>query len=143
MNPKQIGLEGELKAIQILRKLGFMNIEHSKTFYDIYAEKEGKKYFYEVKTRSKPIFQIPRSQLERLRGLNGIVFIVCISKNYCKFISLCEVEKEICISSDQSSITISGLSIDLLKKIDASAEKNQRDRSKEIVFVLEQFYHTK
>jgi len=45
--------------------------------------------------------------------------------------------------NETERVTISGISTELLKKIDASAEKNQRDRSKEIVFILEQFYHTK
>lgn len=45
--------------------------------------------------------------------------------------------------NENERVTISGLSTDLLEKIDKSAEKNKRDRSKEIVFVLEQFYHTK
>lgn len=144
MNPKQIGLEGELKAIKILENLGFKNIEHPNKFYDISAEKDGKQYFIEVKTRNTiNTFQITEGQLNKLRSLNGTVLILCIFKEQFNFISINEAEEKLSIVSDQDRVTISGIPISLLKEIDEEALKNNRNRSQQIVFTLEQYYHTK
>lgn len=46
-------------------------------------------------------------------------------------------------TEENERISVSGVPKDLLEKIDKIADKNNRDRSKEVVFALEQYYQDK
>lgn len=43
------------------------------------------------------------------------------------------------MSDETTSISVSGVPIELLKELDSVADRNKRDRSKEIIFALEKY----
>lgn len=91
MNGKQVGDLAEVEAMGVLKEHGFVNIyrEGLKDPYDLIAEKNGEKFFIEVKSRkiknrSANIIMSPR-QFEGLECRDPVLFLVFINNRYAFF----------------------------------------------------------
>lgn len=113
MNKREIGLKYEIRAIDILKNLGYDIIEHTSVCkevapYDIIARKDSKLFFIEVKGRSGSVkdFQINNLQATAYSYMDDIFIFLINDKDY-RFFNIIDSNKKSILNGFNINLTMS------------------------------------